>query len=182
MTSLGHETFPNLVFTSEKKQAQAVLEATAASQMFQTLQMWRRAGCTKGRCWVWRSRDHPITRSEVQAPGLSLAEGWTILWPGTVQSPEPHPYQPKTAMEKTSWKVSSSQEGPIHHAPPLLPGTVTTSDSDMTAARDREHPILEVPPARLAQPQPAGLPHAEQVPQSHITGARGVRAHAAHAA
>jgi len=32
-TSLGHETFPLPVFTSGKKQAQAVLEATAASQM-----------------------------------------------------------------------------------------------------------------------------------------------------
>lgn len=106
MTSLGHKTFPDPVFTSGKKQAQPVLEATTAFQMCQPLQMWRRAGCTKGRCSGWRAQGHATTTNEVQAPGLSLAEGrtlsWTILWPGLVQSADLHPHQPKKAMEKTS--------------------------------------------------------------------------------
>lgn len=106
MTSRGHETFPNAVLTSGKKQAQAVLEATTASQMCPTLQMWRRAGCAKGRCWDWRAQGHPITMNNVQTLGFSLADSrtlsWTILWPGLVQSPELHPYQPKKNMEKTS--------------------------------------------------------------------------------
>lgn len=55
---------------SGKKQAQAVLEATTATQTCQTLQMWRQTGCTKGRCWGWNAQGHPNTTSKVQAPWL----------------------------------------------------------------------------------------------------------------
>lgn len=76
-----------------------MLEGTTAPQMYQTLKVWRRKGCTKGKCWDQSSSGSPAVVGELQDPELSLAEGrtlsWTILWSGLVWPPEQHLHQPK---------------------------------------------------------------------------------------
>lgn len=153
MTSPWHEAFPSLVFTSGKKQAQAVLEGTTAPQMYQTLKVWRRKGCTKGRCWDQSSSGSPAVVGELQDPELSLTEGrtlsWTILWSGLLWPPEQHLHQPKKPRRRQAKRNPLLHMKALSTTLSLLPGSLNVFEGDVPPQVAQRTPsIPKSPPAR----------------------------------